>query len=1180
MAEGGLSDHDGVCLDLSCPTLAPDLCPTVWTPDGSADLCAPLPGTFLASRPIQLAQPGTLTGASTWRRTYEPVEIPLKNGILDDSVVGYWKLDGDGTDWSGKGNHGVVTGAVPSYGVYETEGGALAFDGEDDFVSIPHSSDISFGNRSFSVSLWFRTENDEQNYLIGKDYNVYGPFWGISAYGVFPGGPVEVTDGVSAIVHDGVVSSVVVSPNINVTDDQWHHVVFVRDREWGKLQLYVDGSFASSTADLSGTVENSADLFIGDLATTSTNVEFDGSIDEVLLFRRALSPTEIAAYYQSHAPYATDFVPGAQADLDDIRITEISEPGGEAHQVPFEVLGPRPHSDTPCPLDDTDPTTVPHIADREDLCGVVGYWKLDGDVEDVLGNYDATNSGAVLAPGRFGANAGAMAFDGTDDYVSLDGSSMSGLVEYTVEFFMMPSVDMVPDSGRQDIFYRGFPGNVGINYDDVSGRLMTGFYQSFGGGADGLMSVTHEIEFHHNTWVHIAVSKTLANDLAIYVDGIQVDEGTVVEGDPGPDVVDHSVLDIGRRPDGQFFFSGKLDELLIHAVAKSPEYIYRRANPGVPTVRFLASTEVEDSGGDGFDWYDYTLHWGDVDAAGQQAVLKGLDGDECYGLLSSCLGYAGWWRFNEGSGDVAVDSSTWKRNGLLGAAEGMPDYLSGMPAYVGGVDGTALQFDGNDDNVTIPDFPAWQSGEELTVQGLVRRDSTNNTDTIAANTRSIADDDGCPQFQLYFSEESAPAQDPGDRLTFYTADTNCSVGFRYWADADCATNGSWGSVSLVHKFGTAQESALYENASQLAGTWHDDLLPTFSPLVSTMLTIGNRQSPGQGHFGLIDLVRISSRALTEDEFLHYPMAAWTFGDQVGFDCGGVICPELSGYTVTCNGKAHCEYANEDDSGWKEWDVWIYIAPGSFQMGSTGEGGESNETPVHPVTIGYGYFVSKYEIVVSQYEACNLDQPGICTTPSTVDWNGYNWGTNYWEDGTDPGDGNNIFHDRPNHPQNGLTWQQAKDFCGWAAPGGRLPSEAEWEYAATGPVHLKYPWGDSPVPTCQNETAVFSEIGGSVGLGCGTGGTLAVGSKAAGTSWCGTLDMSGNLWEWTEDCWHGDYTDAPDDGSAWVSPANSDRAMRGGGINAGAVSMRSAERANFIPSDRDARMGARCLRPLP
>jgi formylglycine-generating enzyme required for sulfatase activity/subtilisin-like proprotein convertase family protein len=286
------------------------------------------------------------------------------------------------------------------------------------------------------------------------------------------------------------------------------------------------------------------------------------------------------------------------------------------------------------------------------------------------------------------------------------------------------------------------------------------------------------------------------------------------------------------------------------------------------------------------------------------------------------------------------------------------------------------------------------------------------------------------------------------------------------------------------------------------------------------------------------------------------------------ECGGICCPELAGYAVSCNGKDHCEYANEDSGGWKEWDVWIYVAPGSFQMGSPDNeaGHQDDESPVHAVTIASGYFISKYEIVVKQYEACIA--AGDCSQGSTADWDGNGWGLNTSVNG------------RFDHPQNGITWQQAKDFCGWVTPDGRLPSEAEWEYAATGPVHLKYPWGDSPDPTCSNNTAVFNEAGGAGGYGCSEGGTWTVDSKTAGASWCGALDMSGNLWEWNEDWYHNSYTDAPSDGSAWVDPAGSARVSRGGSFNDAAASMRAAERSNYTPGGRYAHYGARCLRPLP
>jgi len=223
-------------------------------------------------------------------------------------------------------------------------------------------------------------------------------------------------------------------------------------------------------------------------------------------------------------------------------------------------------------------------------------------------------------------------------------------------------------------------------------------------------------------------------------------------------------------------------------------------------------------------------------------------------------------------------------------------------------------------------------------------------------------------------------------------------------------------------------------------------------------------------------------------------------------------------------------------------------------------------PAHDVTFTNGFLIGKYEATVAQYDACASEMPGLCTAISL---------------NSDPGNQgvNTNAEGKGQHPQNALDWEQASDFCSWLAPGGRLPSEAEWEYAAKGPIHRKYPWGDMPEPTCENGTAVFNEDGGVEGGGCGAGGTHEVGTMLLGASWSGALDMGGNVFEWCQDYRHPNYVGAPQDGSAWLEPSAVSRILRGGGFHSEAGQMKSATRNYYSPGLGHAGVGVRCVRHM-
>ncbi len=289
-------------------------------------------------------------------------------------------------------------------------------------------------------------------------------------------------------------------------------------------------------------------------------------------------------------------------------------------------------------------------------------------------------------------------------------------------------------------------------------------------------------------------------------------------------------------------------------------------------------------------------------------------------------------------------------------------------------------------------------------------------------------------------------------------------------------------------------------------------------------------------------------------------------------CGGITCPSLDGYTANCNPQDACEYVSLNPSeGWQEYDVWVYLPPGNFQMGGPEiEGGGTEERPVHQVSILDGFLMSKYEVTVMAYEACKTDNQ--CTPTATHRFDAAGWGVNRSDKG------------REHHPQNGLTKAQTEEFCAWYSEGGRLPSESEWEYAASGPVaHRIYPWGNAPEPSCTGALLNFNSQGFELnGYGCETGGTSPVGSYPDGASPFGVMDMAGNVWEWVQDCLHSTYDGGPIDGSAWTEECvdNARFIQRGGGFVNPAIQQRTAARVSSTPNATRAQVGGRCVRPLP
>lgn len=164
------------------------------------------------------------------------------------------------------------------------------------------------------------------------------------------------------------------------------------------------------------------------------------------------------------------------------------------------------------------------------------------------------------------------------------------------------------------------------------------------------------------------------------------------------------------------------------------------------------------------------------------------------------------------------------------------------------------------------------------------------------------------------------------------------------------------------------------------------------------------------------------------------------------------------------------------------------------------------------------------------------------------------------------------------PMVGLTWHDARAFC--SLRGGRLPTDAEWEYAAAGPDSLRYPWGDVFVANgnfcdtnCTNESQRDERFNDRVA-------TLAtVYSFANGDSWVGTRNMSGNIWEWTQTIYDKDefpYPYVVDDGRNAEATEDERRTIRSGSYFYHLGTLLTTARDGFPVSSTTRDLGVRCV----
>ena len=242
----------------------------------------------------------------------------------------------------------------------------------------------------------------------------------------------------------------------------------------------------------------------------------------------------------------------------------------------------------------------------------------------------------------------------------------------------------------------------------------------------------------------------------------------------------------------------------------------------------------------------------------------------------------------------------------------------------------------------------------------------------------------------------------------------------------------------------------------------------------------------------------------------------------------------------------------------EWNMGAVVGPVEIAGVKipAGSFNSSVSDAVNPVSVD-AFVMAKTETTVEQFKAC-VDA-GACTaenyrTPSTNLFCNYNRGESWL-----------------NHPMNCVNWYGANEYCAWI--GGRLPTEDEWQYAATHngtqALETTYPWGNDAPTHCVHAT-YNDYVSGSYDNACdGTTvipwddyvGTASVGTYSAGNSPLGLQDMAGNVWEWT---------------SSLRSAESSYYVVKGGSWDSGASNIPVSDRLYRVPDDWHNGVGFRCV----
>ena len=602
-------------------------------------------------------------------------------------MIAYLKLDETSgsifSDYYDGHDASCISGHCPDFGTGIVEG-ALDFNGTDQWIDMPDHIELDWGAEdSFSIELWANLSNcDSRNkVMIGRDENG-GTHWWLGCSSSTKTAYLNLKDstatGPAALVG-----------TTQINDGEWHYIVAVRDNSTNQNFLYVDGVLEASVMhDYTADFGTSTALGIGYMAYHLTpDYYYDGLLDEVALYSKALSQAEILNHYNNgsgkqycsvalEAPFITSS-PVVEGTVGSLYVYDVEATGNPAPTFSLTTSPTGMTINSTTGVIEWTPTTEGDYAvtveaanaegtDTQDfiitvlqapLCpmDIIAYYPLDEvagpPFEDTIGGNNADCSGSECPTSTTGIVSNAQSFDGNDNISAPDIDSLEWTTESSFSIELWAKMDPSDSCAGNDVMI-GRDGSGNLHW--WVGCLNSSNLAYFGlrdnsGHYEGTTSST---AVNDGVWHHIVAVRDNATDQnRIYVDGSL--QGTT-DYDYSGGFAGSAPLSIGSLNTG-YRFKGQIDEVAVYDRSLTETEILTHYNEGsgcnyckelTPTIVSLPVTDATEG-----ILYNY-----DVDATGNPAPTFTLNIAPAGMTIDANSGLISWLSPTLGDHDVEVEA--------------------------------------------------------------------------------------------------------------------------------------------------------------------------------------------------------------------------------------------------------------------------------------------------------------------------------------------------------------------------------------------------------------------------------------------------------------------------------------------------------------------------------------------